>query len=243
LPDARGGPSRGSSARTATPRRCPAAAFQSVALGVRDPVGPVLHSVRFGRRASSAKRYTSAKPRTSFARTDRRSTVFSRRSKVHRNAVNAIAQMCGRGAVVEDVAKVTPAAAAVHLGANHPVAPVLGGFDRTLHRIVEARPASPTLEFPVGHEQRLTTSDTHKRAGTFLMIERTASRGLRGVCPHDVVLLRCQKVTPLSFGMRHRVVLGLHDNGSLCSDRGCDQWSTTARMSQVGQNRTNTVLY
>jgi hypothetical protein len=146
----------------------------------------------------------------------------SRRSELHRNAVNAIAQMCGRWPIIEDVAKVTPTAAAVHLGANHPVAPVLGCFDRTLHRIVEARPASPTFEFPAGYEQRLATSGTHKRAGTFLMIERTASRGFRAVCPHDVVLLRCQKATPLSFGMRHRVVLGLHDNDSLCSDRGRD---------------------
>src|ERR1700751_1329506 len=68
----------------------------------------------------------------------------SRRSELHRNAVNAIAHMCGRWTIIEDVAKVTPPASAVPLGANHPVAPVLGSFDRTLPRMVEARPASPT---------------------------------------------------------------------------------------------------
>jgi len=112
------------------------------------------------------------------------------RLKVHRDAVDAIAQMRGRGAVVEDVAKVAPTTATVHLGANHPVAAVLGGFDRTLHRIVETRPTRSTLEFSLGREHRLTTSGTNEGAGTLLMIERTASRGFRAVCPHDLVLLR-----------------------------------------------------
>jgi hypothetical protein len=160
-------------------------------------------------------------------------SVSSRGSKVHRNAVNAIAQMRGRWPIVEDVAKVAPTTAAVHLGTNHPVAAVLGSLDRTLHRIVETRPTSPTLEFPVGHKQRLTTSGTNERAGTLLMIERTAPRGLRAMCPHDLVLFRGQNTTPLSFGVGHWVVLGLHDDGSLCSDRGSNQWSTTAGMSQV----------
>src|SRR2546422_5742780 len=74
------------------------------------------------------------------------------RLKIHRNAVDAVPQMRGRRAVVEHMAEMAAASAAVHFGAGHAVAPVDRGFDRSLHRIVEARPAGAAIEFLLRHE-------------------------------------------------------------------------------------------
>src|SRR5579864_3362212 len=66
--------------------------------------------------------------------------------KIHGDAVDAIAQMRRRGAVVEYVAQVASATAAVHLGADHAVGAVGRRFNRARDRIVEARPAGAALE-------------------------------------------------------------------------------------------------
>src|SRR5580704_3406855 len=71
----------------------------------------------------------------------------SPRFEIHRHAVDAIAQVRGRRAVVEDVAEMAAAAAAIHLGALHAPAAVGGGVDRARLRVVEARPAGAALEF------------------------------------------------------------------------------------------------
>src|SRR3954451_17469196 len=70
----------------------------------------------------------------------------SLRLEIHRHAIHAIAQSGRRGAVREDVAEMTAAAAAVAFGPYHPVAAVMRLFDRTGLRIVEARPTGTALE-------------------------------------------------------------------------------------------------
>src|SRR5262245_17566409 len=75
--------------------------------------------------------------------------------EVHGDAVDAIAQMRRRGPVVKHVPEMAAAPAAMHLGAHHPIASIGRSFDRTLHRIVEARPAGTALELLLRHEQRL----------------------------------------------------------------------------------------
>src|SRR5258708_29222567 len=74
------------------------------------------------------------------------------RLKIHRNAVDAVPQMSGRRTVVEQMAEMTAAPAAVDFGAGHAVAPVGRGFDRALHGIVEAWPAGAAIEFLLRHE-------------------------------------------------------------------------------------------
>src|SRR5580658_5352245 len=96
----------------------------------------------------------------------------SLRLEVHRHAADAIAQMRRRRAVLEDVAEVAAAAAAMHFGAHHAVVAVGRGLDRPGDRIVEARPAGAALEFLLGDEQLLAAAGAGEFAGALLVIER-----------------------------------------------------------------------
>src|SRR5215831_11085100 len=131
--------------------------------------------------------------------------------KIHRNPVDAVPQMGGRRAVVEDMAEMTAAPAAVDFGAGHAVAPVDRGFDRTFRGIVEARPAGAAVEFLLRHEQWLGAPRTYKGAVAFFVIERAASRRLGAVLAHDLVLLRREQPSPFLVGMGDGVALGFHD--------------------------------
>src|SRR5262245_48383862 len=64
-------------------------------------------------------------------------SLSSFRLEVHRYAVDAVAQPGRRRAVREYVAEMAAAAAAMHLGADHAVAPVDRVLDRARLRIVE----------------------------------------------------------------------------------------------------------
>ena len=82
----------------------------------------------------------------------------------HRHAVDAVAQAGRRRAVVEHVAEMAAAAAAMHLVARHAMAGVGVALDRARQRIVEARPAGAALEFLLGDEQRLVAGRADKGA-------------------------------------------------------------------------------
>src|ERR1700735_2923086 len=94
------------------------------------------------------------------------------RLEVHRHAVDAVAQVGRRRTVLEHVAEMATAAAAVHLGAHPAVAAIARGLDRARLRIVEARPAGAALEFLLGGEQRLPAAGARERAGALLIVER-----------------------------------------------------------------------
>src|SRR5215470_14646513 len=106
------------------------------------------------------------------------------RLEIHRNPVDAVTQMRRRRAVVEHMAEMTAAPAAVDFGAGHAVAPVGRGFDRALHGIVEARPAGAAIEFLLRHEQWLTAPRALEGAVAFFIIECTASGRLGAVLAH-----------------------------------------------------------
>src|SRR5262249_38462246 len=114
-----------------------------------------------------------------------------------------------RRAVLEDVAEMAAAAAAMHLGAGHAVAVVGQGFDRALLRIVEARPAGAALEFLLRGEQRLPAAGAGEGAGALLMVERAAARRLGAVAAHHPILLGRQELPPFRVGVGYRVVLGV----------------------------------
>src|SRR6478735_13350 len=65
--------------------------------------------------------------------------------EIHRHAIDAIAQSGRRGAVREDVAEMTAAAAAMAFSAHHAVAAVMRLFDRAGLGVIEARPAGAAL--------------------------------------------------------------------------------------------------
>src|SRR6516164_7048373 len=114
-----------------------------------------------------------------------------------------------RRAVLEYMAEMAAAAAAMHLGAYHAVAGIGGGVDRARLRIIEARPPGATLELLLRGEQRLAAAGAGERAGALLVIERAAARRLGAVLAHDPELLRGEDLAPLGVGMRDRIVLGV----------------------------------
>src|ERR1700733_13519349 len=66
---------------------------------------------------------------------------LSVRDEIQGDAVDAIALMGGGRAVREDVAEMAAAGRAMHLRADHAMAAVSRRLNRTLDRVVEARPA------------------------------------------------------------------------------------------------------
>src|ERR1039458_15522 len=106
-----------------------------------------------------------------------------------------------RRPVFEDVAEMTAAAAAMHLSPYHAVGAVGRGLHGARLWIVEARPSGAALEFLFRGEQRLITAGAVKRAGPFLVVERTASRRLGAVRPHDLELFRSEELAPLRVGV------------------------------------------
>src|SRR6185436_7184161 len=112
------------------------------------------------------------------------------------DAVDAVAQMRRRRPVIEYVAEVATAAAAMYLVADHAVAAIRFHFNGVGDRIIEARPARSTLEFHLGCEQRLVAGHAAERAGPLLVQQRAASRHFGAVLAHDLVLLRREQLAP-----------------------------------------------
>src|SRR5581483_2853171 len=133
------------------------------------------------------------------------------RLKLHGDAVDAVAQPGRRRPILEDVAQVAAAAAAVHLRADHAVAFVDRGLDGARNGIVEGGPAGAALELPLRHEQGLVTARAEERAGPLLVVERAAARRLGAVPSHDRVLLRRQQLAPLRLGPGDGVLLRVHE--------------------------------
>src|SRR5579872_6303032 len=131
-----------------------------------------------------------------------------------------------RRAVGEDMAEMAAAARAMHLGAAHAVTAVLGRFDRTIQRIVEARPAGAAFEFGLRPKQRLAAAGTGECAGAFLVIERAAVRRFGAMPAHHLILLGPQQAAPFLFGMGDwEVLLGhlkLRSNGLVARRAGVE---------------------
>jgi hypothetical protein len=99
-----------------------------------------------------------------------------------------------RRAVLEHVAEMAAAAAAMHLGAHYAVAAVGRGLDRSGDWIVEARPSGATLELLLRGKQRLPAAGAGERTGPLLVVERAAPRRL-GAVPR--MILNCSGVSSL----------------------------------------------
>src|SRR5262249_48331909 len=137
-------------------------------------------------------------------------TRYSLRLEIQRDAVDAVAQVRRRRAVLEYVAEMAATAAAMHLGAVHAVAVVLGGLDCARLGVIEARPAGATVELALGAKQRLAAADTAERAGALLVVERAAARRLGAVAAQHLVLLGGEQLAPFRIGVADGILLGLH---------------------------------
>src|SRR5215510_6135415 len=93
------------------------------------------------------------------------------------NAVDAVAQSRGRRSVLEDMAQMSAAAPAVHLGAWQQQQAVDGGADGVRQRPIEARPAGLAVVFGLRGEHRKITTRADKRALALLVVERARAGG------------------------------------------------------------------
>src|SRR5579859_126718 len=118
-----------------------------------------------------------------------------------RVAIHAIAQARRLRAIVEDVAKMTAAAPAMHLGPRHAESAVLGGADRVVQRLVEARPTRAALELGVGRKQRQVAAGAGEDAFAVLLQKRARARPLRALIAQDFILLRRELRAPLGISL------------------------------------------
>jgi len=115
-----------------------------------------------------------------------------------------------RRSVRKDMAQMTAAAAATHLGPRHAMASIPGVLDRAFEGIVKTRPAGAALEFFGGSEERLSASRANKYARPLFMIEGAASRCLRAMRTHHSILFWREKAPPFFIGMGHVKRPALH---------------------------------
>src|SRR5215469_10752618 len=104
-----------------------------------------------------------------------------------RETVHAVAQAGRLRTVIEDVAEMAAAAAAMYLRAQHAEGPVRGGADRVLERLVEARPAGAALELGLGGEQRQVAAGAGEDTFAVLLQKRAGARTLGALVAEDLI--------------------------------------------------------
>src|SRR5215472_684090 len=92
--------------------------------------------------------------------------------KVEGGTVHAVTQSAGLRTVVEDVAEMAAASAAVHFGAAHEETSVGLSLDRTVDRRREAGPTGSAVELGGRGEQRLAAAGTVIDTLAVFLVER-----------------------------------------------------------------------
>ena len=96
-----------------------------------------------------------------------------------RYAVHAIALTGRLRPVLEHMAEMPAAAAAMHFGSRHEQAAIGFGLDRIVERRPEARPPGAAVELGIRSEQRLPATGTVVDPGFVLLVERARCRPAR----------------------------------------------------------------
>src|ERR1700694_2595498 len=149
------------------------------------------------------------------------------RMKHQRKAVHAVAQAGRLRPIVEDVAEMAAATAAVNFGPQHPKGPVLGLADGVLERLIKTRPAGTALEFRLRREQRQIAAGAGENALAMLLEQRARTGTLGTFLAQDFILLRRQLRAPLR--------VGLFDLELLCGlCRGSSQPAEGGKAKQTG---------
>src|SRR5260370_12189854 len=125
------------------------------------------------------------------------------RMKYQRKAVHAVAKAGRFRPVVEDVAEMAAAAAAVNFGPQHPKSTVFGLADGVLERLIKTRPAGAALEFRFRGEQRQIAAGAGEDALAMLLEQRARTGALGPFLAQDFVLLRRQLRAPFRIGLFH----------------------------------------
>jgi len=95
------------------------------------------------------------------------------------------------------MSQMTPASAAVHLGAGHSVSAIDRGPDRPFERGKEAGPAGAAFEFTPRDKKILGTPGAPEGPLSVLLQERARPRHLGTVAAQHGVLLRRERPAPL----------------------------------------------
>ena len=132
----------------------------------------------------------------------------------HGNSVHAVAQACYLGAVVEHVAEMPAATAAMDLYADHAESRVPR---RTYNLFVQWRPetwpAGAALELGLRRKHAVIAAGAGEDAWAMLIEERARKGPLGRALPQYRILIRLQQFAPFFIGMRHRKRFGW------CKDR------------------------
>src|SRR6476620_1620369 len=123
------------------------------------------------------------------------------RDEFQRHAVDAVAQAGRRRAVVEHVAEMTAAAAAMNLVAHHAEGAVGVFQHRVLDRLVETRPARAAVELGCRIEERQVASGAGESAGAVLVVERAGEGTLGVLLAQHGILLGREQLPPFLRGV------------------------------------------
>src|SRR5262245_60781004 len=100
------------------------------------------------------------------------------RDEFQGDTVDAIAEPRRLGAVIEHVAEMAAAAAAMHLLAHHAEGEIGVLLHRVLDRRIEARPASAAIELGLGGEERQVAAGAGEGPLAMLFVEGTGEGAL-----------------------------------------------------------------
>ena len=118
--------------------------------------------------------------------------------------VQAVAETCGRWAVLEDMAQVTAATGAEDLGADHAVGGISQFGDVLLGEgLVEARPTGSGMKLGARREEREVAAGAKVDAG-LVIIEQVAAEGdLGSLGSQNAVGFEAKLFFPLGIGLHH----------------------------------------
>src|SRR6516225_1978131 len=122
------------------------------------------------------------------------------RGKIHRDPVDAVAQMSRWRAVIKDMSKMASAIRAMNLGSDHGEASINGCLDGTLDRIVKAGPAGP--RFRTSHLTRIM-ADYRRRMKTCRVSFPEARRSFTASPSRERALRHTARASE-SGAIRHR---------------------------------------
>src|SRR6478736_7379815 len=159
------------------------------------------------------------------------------RDEFQRDAVHAVAEPGGRRAVVEHVAEMAAAAAAMDLITHHTESVVGIGQHRALDGLVEAWPAGAAVELGLRIEQLQAASGAREGAGAVLIVERAGEGALGVLLAQHRVLLWREQLSPFLWRV------GDFEGAGHCRVAPADQAKANCRRADRGDgNGTKTDL-
>src|SRR5467141_2922518 len=139
---------------------------------------------------------------------------------LQRRRVDAVALAGRRGPVLEHVAEMTAAPAAVHLHPLHAVARIaFGGDGAGVRRAREARPAGAALELVVGAEQLRAAARAEEAPRLVIVPQRSTEGALGPLLAQHAILLERQLAAPLFVALLDLVVHGAADSNPSAAGR------------------------